>query len=55
MRYSALTGCGHPEITLDFPVSRRSKFMDLRFTPEELAFREEVRTFIRENLPADTR
>ena len=29
--------------------------MDLRFTPEELAFREEVRTFIRENLPADTR
>src|SRR6201994_2018237 len=27
--------------------------MDLRFTPEELAFREEVRTFIRENLPAD--
>jgi alkylation response protein AidB-like acyl-CoA dehydrogenase len=29
--------------------------MDLRFTPEEVAFREEVRTFIRENLPADTR
>ena len=29
--------------------------MDLRFTPEEIAFREEVRTFIRENLPADTR
>jgi alkylation response protein AidB-like acyl-CoA dehydrogenase len=29
--------------------------MDLRFTPEERAFREEVRTFIRENLPADTR
>ena len=29
--------------------------MDLRFTPEELAFREEVRAFIRENLPADTR
>lgn len=29
--------------------------MDLRFTPEELAFREEVRTFIRKNLPADTR
>jgi len=29
--------------------------MDLRFTPEELAFREEVRTFIRENMPADTR
>jgi len=24
--------------------------MDLRFTPEELAFREEVRTFIQENL-----
>ena len=29
--------------------------MDLRFTPEELAFREEVRAFIRDNLPADTR
>jgi len=27
--------------------------MDLRFTPEEIAFREEVRTFIKENLPAD--
>ena len=27
--------------------------MDLRFTPEENAFREEVRTFIRDNLPAD--
>jgi alkylation response protein AidB-like acyl-CoA dehydrogenase len=29
--------------------------MDLRFTPEERAFREEVRNFIRDNLPADTR
>jgi alkylation response protein AidB-like acyl-CoA dehydrogenase len=29
--------------------------MDLRFTPEELAFREEVRSFIRDNLPADIR
>ena len=29
--------------------------MDLRFTPEEMAFREEVRTFIRDNLPAETR
>jgi alkylation response protein AidB-like acyl-CoA dehydrogenase len=29
--------------------------MDLRLTPEEIAFREEVRTFIRENLPADIR
>ncbi len=29
--------------------------MDLRFTPEEQAFREEVRTFIRENLPKDIR
>ena len=29
--------------------------MDLRFTPEELAFREEVRAFIRDNLPADIR
>src|SRR2546423_15624622 len=25
--------------------------MDLRFTPEENAFREEVRTFFKENLP----
>ena len=25
--------------------------MDLRFTPEEIAFREEVRAFIRDNLP----
>ena len=29
--------------------------MDLRFTPDELAFRDEVRAFIRDNLPADTR
>jgi alkylation response protein AidB-like acyl-CoA dehydrogenase len=29
--------------------------MDLRFTPEENAFREEVRGFIRENLPEDFR
>src|ERR1700729_2477215 len=29
--------------------------MDLRFTPEERAFREEVRAFIRENLPTDIR
>jgi alkylation response protein AidB-like acyl-CoA dehydrogenase len=29
--------------------------MDLRFTPEEVAFREEVRAFIRDNLPADIR
>ncbi len=29
--------------------------MDLRFTPEEAAFREEVRAFIRESLPADIR
>jgi alkylation response protein AidB-like acyl-CoA dehydrogenase len=29
--------------------------MDLRFTPEEQAFREEVRSFIRENLPKDIR
>ena len=27
--------------------------MDLMFSEEDLAFREEVRTFIRENLPAD--
>jgi alkylation response protein AidB-like acyl-CoA dehydrogenase len=29
--------------------------MDLRFTPEENAFREDVRAFIRDNLPADIR
>ena len=29
--------------------------MDLRFTPEEVAFREEVRAFIRDNLPAEIR
>src|SRR4051794_28313238 len=29
--------------------------MDLRFTPEELAFRDEVRTFFRENIPAAIR
>jgi alkylation response protein AidB-like acyl-CoA dehydrogenase len=27
--------------------------MDLHFTPEEIAFRQEVRAFIRDNLPAD--
>ncbi len=27
--------------------------MDLNFTPEELAFRDEVRAFLREQLPAD--
>ena len=27
--------------------------MDLRFTDEEVAFRNEVRSFIRENVPAD--
>ena len=27
--------------------------MDLRLTAEELAFRDEVRAFIRDNLPAD--
>src|ERR1051326_7996395 len=29
--------------------------MDLRFTPEELAFRDEVRSFMRTALPADIR
>jgi alkylation response protein AidB-like acyl-CoA dehydrogenase len=29
--------------------------MDLAFTPEETAFRDEVRTFIRDNLPTDIR
>ncbi len=29
--------------------------MDLRFTPEELAFRDEVRTFFRANLPESIR
>ena len=29
--------------------------MDLSFTPEENAFRDEVRTFFKENLPKDIR
>ncbi|MGE3306082.1 MAG: pimeloyl-CoA dehydrogenase large subunit [Rhizobiaceae bacterium] len=29
--------------------------MDLRFTPDEIAFRDEVRSFFRENVPADIR
>ena len=29
--------------------------MDLRFTADELAFREEVRAFIADNLPSDIR
>jgi len=29
--------------------------MDLAFTKEELAFREEVRAFFRDNVPPDTR
>ena len=29
--------------------------MDLRFTPEEIAWRDEVRTFINENLPPEIR
>ncbi len=29
--------------------------MDLSFSKEELAFRDEVRTFFKENLPADIR
>jgi pimeloyl-CoA dehydrogenase large subunit len=29
--------------------------MDLRFTPEEIAFRDEVRDFFKKNLPEDTR
>ena len=29
--------------------------MDLRFTADELAFRDELRAFIRDNLPADIR
>jgi hypothetical protein len=27
--------------------------MDLAFTPEELAFRDEIRTWVKANLPAD--
>jgi hypothetical protein len=27
--------------------------MDLAFTPEELAFREEIRAWVKANLPAD--
>src|SRR4051812_40934162 len=34
---------------------RERKSMDLRFTPEEVAFREEVRAFIRDKLPAEIR
>jgi pimeloyl-CoA dehydrogenase large subunit len=33
----------------------REDFMDLRFTEEEIAFREEVRSFFRQNVPADIR
>jgi pimeloyl-CoA dehydrogenase large subunit len=33
----------------------KEEMMDLRFTPEEQAFRQEVRTFFRENLPEKTR
>ena len=29
--------------------------MDLRFTPEEIAFREEVRTFFHTKIPAEIR
>ena len=29
--------------------------MDLRFTPEEIAWRDEVRSFINENLPPEIR
>ncbi|MGZ5080625.1 MAG: hypothetical protein ACXWHZ_14325, partial [Usitatibacter sp.] len=29
--------------------------MDLNYSPDELAFRDEVRTWLRENLPADLR
>src|SRR6202012_4687133 len=34
---------------------REDPDMDLRFTPEETTFREEVRAFIRDNLPTDIR
>jgi alkylation response protein AidB-like acyl-CoA dehydrogenase len=27
--------------------------MDLAFTPDELAFRDEIRTWVKDNLPAD--
>jgi len=29
--------------------------MDLRYTPEEIAFRDEMRTFFREKIPAEIR
>ena len=29
--------------------------MDLRYTPEEVAFRDEIRTFFREKIPAEIR
>ena len=34
-------------------LTQRPTSMDLNFTPEELAFRDEVRAFLREQLPAD--
>src|SRR5579871_5146631 len=48
------SACKNPRLTVSIwpPGSRR---MDLRFTPEELAFRDELRGFIRDNLPADIR
>ena len=33
--------------------SRRTRPMDLRFSPDEIAFRQEIRDFIRDYLPAD--
>jgi alkylation response protein AidB-like acyl-CoA dehydrogenase len=35
------------------PPHRRKSPMDLAFTPEELAFRDEIRTWVKDNLPAD--
>ena len=40
-------GVGNPDLT--------ESQMDLNFTPEEEAFRQEVRAFIRDNLPEATR
>src|SRR5690606_20691667 len=43
--------------TIAPPILRNPKdtLMDMKFTPEQLAFREEVRAFIKEKLPEDIR
>src|SRR5436190_10872104 len=48
---SGLAASRRPGMTSE----RQEPHMDLRFTPEENAFREEVRTFFKENLPENIR